>query len=248
VLVLLPPSETKAAGGDGPPLDLAALSFPALTPVRAKLTAALVRLAADVPASLAALRLSPRQRDEVARNAELWRSSTLPALARYTGVLYEALDLDGLSAAERARAQARLAVSSALFGVVRGVDPVPAYRLSAGSLLPGVGPLRAVWRPVTEPTLSDVDGLVVDMRSAAYAALARIPSAVAVRVVSKDAAGRRIAVSHHNKAHKGRLSRALATAAAEPDSAEDVARVAKAAGLRVELTADGSLDLVVPSH
>ena len=34
VLVLLPPSETKQPGGDGPPLDLTTLSAPQLTPLR----------------------------------------------------------------------------------------------------------------------------------------------------------------------------------------------------------------------
>ena len=37
MLVLLPPSETKAAGGDGGPLDLASLTAPELTPVRSRL-------------------------------------------------------------------------------------------------------------------------------------------------------------------------------------------------------------------
>ena len=39
---------------------------------------------------------------------------------------------------QRARAGRRLAVGSALFGLVHGEDPIPAYRLSAGSALPGL--------------------------------------------------------------------------------------------------------------
>ena len=79
MLVLLPPSETKAEGGDGPPLDLAALTAPELTGVRTELVEGLVKLAADVPAARAALGLSPKQDDEIARNAALWTSPTLPA-------------------------------------------------------------------------------------------------------------------------------------------------------------------------
>ena len=42
----------------------------------------LVELAGDVPASRAALGLSIRQDEEVARNAGLWTSATQPALHR----------------------------------------------------------------------------------------------------------------------------------------------------------------------
>ena len=58
MLVLLPPSETKRTGGDGPPLAAATLSFPELEPLRKELVDDLVVLAADVPASRAALGLS----------------------------------------------------------------------------------------------------------------------------------------------------------------------------------------------
>ncbi|WP_199439048.1 peroxide stress protein YaaA [Umezawaea beigongshangensis] len=244
MLVLLPPSETKATGGTGAPLDVDALSFPELTPVREKLLAALVELAADVPASLRALELSQRQAAEVTRNAELRSSPTTPALARYTGVLYDALDVRTLTRAQRARAERSLAVASALFGVVRGGDPIPAYRLSGGSAVPAIGPLGTLWRPALEPVLTGLDELVVDLRSGAYSALARVPSAVVVRVVSEDGSGRRKAVSHFNKAHKGLLARAVAASRAEPSDVAGLVRLASRAGLRLEPTGERSLDLV----
>ena len=243
VLLLLPPSETKAVGGVGAPLDHSALTCPELTPVREKIAHALVELAADVPGSLAALALSERQADEVRRNAELWRSPTMPALARYTGVLYDALDLPTLKKGERDRAFHRLAIASALFGVVRGGDPIPAYRLSGGSALPSIGPLGALWRPALEPALAEIDDFVVDLRSGPYATLARIPHAVTVRVVSEDGSGVRKAVSHFNKAHKGLLARALVVSRAEPKNLNGLVKVAKAAGFRVEKTGDRTADL-----
>ncbi|MCI2419120.1 peroxide stress protein YaaA [Saccharopolyspora sp. K220] len=245
MLVLLPPSETKAVGGAGAPLDLDGLSHPELTPTRRKLIEALSTLADDVPASLTALGLSQRQVEEVERNAELWDSPTAAALERYTGVLYDALDIRTLSAAERRRADARLAVASALFGLVRGTDAIPAYRLSGGNSLPGLGTLRRVWRPVLEPVLVKTDGLLVDLRSGAYAALAKIPNAVEVRVLSEDPTGERKVVSHHNKSHKGKLARALARCDDEPTSVEDVLDVANDAGLRVEREAARKLCVVV---
>ncbi len=76
--MLLPPSETKHPGGDGRPLDLAALTAPELTPARSRLAGSLVEIADDVPAARAALGLSPRQDDEIERNGALWTSPTRP--------------------------------------------------------------------------------------------------------------------------------------------------------------------------
>ncbi|GAB3581717.1 peroxide stress protein YaaA [Amycolatopsis endophytica] len=240
MLVLLPPSETKAPGGDGPPLRLDELSFPELNPLRRKLADAVVDLAHDVPSSLDVLGLSRRQGDEVARNAALWSSPTLPALERYTGVLYDALDYGGFGRAARAKADRRLAVASALFGIARGDDRIPGYRLSGGTSLPALGTLRSLWRPALEPALAEVDGLVVDLRSGAYAALARVPRAITVRVVT--AGGK--TVSHFNKAYKGKLAAALATASREPSTVEGLIAAAEKAGITLDRVGEQELELI----
>ncbi len=246
MIVLLPPSETKRGGGDGAPLRLDALSFPALNALRGALVDELVALAADAPRCRRALGLSAGQDGEIGRNLALWESPTLPAILRYTGVLYDALDTESLPATALSRARARLAVGSALFGLVRADDPIPAYRLSASSKLPGQPTLASRWRPALEPVLNEVaaDELVVDLRSGSYAGLGRLPGAVRVDVVSERADGHRSVVSHFNKAHKGRLARALVSSRADPDSAAKVAAVARKAGMRVE-RAGNELTIVV---
>jgi cytoplasmic iron level regulating protein YaaA (DUF328/UPF0246 family) len=247
VLLLLPPSETKHPGGDGAPLDLCSLSSPELGPIRTELAESLVKLADDVPASRAALGLSPRQDDEIARNAALWTSGTMPAIERYTGVLYDALDVRSMTRAQRARADRRLAVGSALFGLLGAGDAIPAYRLSAGSALPGLPSLRTIWRPALVPVLASVDDLVVDLRSGSYAGLAPVPGAVTVEVLSERPDGSRAVVSHFNKAHKGRLARRLATSTAEPTDAGGLRRLLARAGLHVEHRSGTALTLVVPA-
>jgi cytoplasmic iron level regulating protein YaaA (DUF328/UPF0246 family) len=236
VIVLLPPSETKRSGGDGPPLRLDDLGTPDLTPLRAELVADLVGLAENPDACRRALGISGGQDAEIARNASLRTSPTMPALHRYTGVLYDALDIDSLHGAAAARARARLAVGSALFGLLRADDRIPAYRLSATSKLPGRPGLAARWRPMLEPVLADLADreLVVDLRSGAYVGLGRLADAVRVDVVTEHPDGRRSVVTHFNKAHKGRLARALVTADSEPGDAAAVAKVAGRAGMRVE--------------
>jgi cytoplasmic iron level regulating protein YaaA (DUF328/UPF0246 family) len=248
VLVLLPPSETKIDGGDGPPLRLQALSHPTLDPVRKALVDELVELAADPAACRTALGISARQDAEIARNGALWTAPTMPALHRYTGVLYDALDVRSLRGAAAERATARLAVGSALFGLLRAADPVPAYRLSAGSALPGGGTLAARWKPVLDPELAAIaaEQLVVDLRSGSYAALGRVPGAVTVNVLAERPDGSRSVVSHFNKAHKGRLARVLATTRAEPADAAAIAAIVRRAGMRVERRGQ-ALEMIVPT-
>jgi uncharacterized protein len=236
VLVLLPPSETKRDGGDRPPLHLESLSFPALTPLREALVDEVVALADDVPASRRALKISPTLDGEIARNAALRTAPTLPAIARYTGVLYDALDFGSLRGAAAERALTRLVVGSALFGLLRADDSVPGYRLSATSALPGGETLAARWQSLLVPELERLAAgeLIVDLRSGSYMSLGRLPGAVRVDVVNERADGTRSVVSHFNKAHKGRLARVLAGSRSEPADAAAVAAIARRAGFAVE--------------
>jgi cytoplasmic iron level regulating protein YaaA (DUF328/UPF0246 family) len=67
-----------------------------------------------------------------------------------------------------------------------------------------------------------------------------------VDVMTEQPDGRRTVVTHFNKAHKGRLARALATARSEPDDAASVAALARRAGMRVERKSDELTIVVVP--
>lgn len=251
--VLLPPSETKAPGGDGPAVDLDRLGFPALNPVRQTLIDAVTDLCADPDRrsqARTALGVAASKDAEIGATAEVRAAGTRPALQRYTGVLYDALDLASLPPSARSRADERLLITSALFGLVRGGDLVPAYRFSAGSRLPGRGPVAADWRPVLAPVLGELlaEGApVVDLRSGAYAAFAAAPGAITVRVLSEAVPGdpgTRSVVSHFSKHAKGRLARALVASRADIGEVAAVVRVARRAGLRVERTGPTTLELI----
>jgi hypothetical protein len=232
VLVLLPPSEGKRYGGTGAPLDLAALSFPALTRTRRDLLKDLVRLAKkETDALQQALGLSAGQRDEVLKDRDLLTAPTLPVMELYTGIVYDNLSYATLPARARRRADESLVVASALFGLLRPSDRVPSYRLSGSTVLPGLGGLAPRWKPALEPVLADA-GFVVDLRSGAYAKLARVPGAVEVRVL-RDEGGKRTVVSHDNKWTKGKLARALCAEGAA--SVADVAEVGRSVSDDVEV-------------
>ncbi len=150
VLILLPPSEGKTPPARGRPLDLGTLSHPGLGPTRERVLAALVELCGGPPGpALAALGLSPGQAGELGLNAGLMRARTAPAARVYTGVLYERLRLPELPK----RARDRVLIASALWGMVRPDDRIPAYRLGIGARLPGLGPLAALWRPALQAAL-----------------------------------------------------------------------------------------------
>ena len=245
MLILLPPSEGKASPAQGPRLAWSKLSFPELTPARKEVADALVRLSAG-PATKAraTLGISARQDDELERNRGLLASPTAPAGEVYTGVLYDALDLASLDARARRRAASDIAIASALFGLLRVTDRIPAYRLSADTTLPGVGRLAGAWRePVAEAiTAAAGRGVVLDLRSSAYVALGPVPAALSDRTVVarvlQEKGGKRTIVSHHNKATKGRIVRGL-LGEATPRTVADLAGALGAAGYRVELAPPG---------
>lgn len=232
MLIVLPPSETKAPGGSGPALDLEGLSFPTLTPVRSALIDELSDL--EVTDAMAVLGISEKLRPEAEANRELRTSPTMPALHRYTGVLFDALSAPTLPEL----AWDRLAVGSALFGVVRAGDLIPRYRLSGGTKL-DERTMRSRWGRLITDALAEED-FVVDLRSGAYQQLGKVPGAVTVRV-EKDGK----VVSHFNKHYKGELARVLASAPVSAASAADVVDIARAAGLDISPTSATELTLVV---
>jgi uncharacterized protein len=237
MLLLLPPSETKRDGGDPTPLALDLLSHPDLTGLRAELVERVVGLAGDRDATMRALKLSQRQVGEVERNRRLRDAPTMPAIDRYTGVLFDALDPSTLSAEARAFAGNTVVVHSALFGLVGALDPIPAYRMSHDSRVPGVR-LRAFWRESLTRLLASRSGVILDLRSEGYAELGPSPAradSVFVRVVSVEADGRRRALNHFNKHAKGRFTRAFVQARPQIGSLDELIAWARAEGFRLDL-------------
>lgn len=241
MLILLPPSEGKAAPKRDKPLDLASLGFPGLTDVREQVLDALVTLCASDPEKAAATLDVPKsQLDLVGLNARLRTAPTARADHIYTGVLYDALDVATLSAGAKRRAGSRLAITSSLFGLVAPGDRIPAYRLSGDVVLPGIGSVAAHWREHLGPAASEAlgHGLLVDLRSTMYAAFWRPPPELAKRVatvrVLHEVAGKRQVVSHFNKATKGRIVRALLECATNPRTPKKLAESLTNLGWTVE--------------
>ncbi len=214
-MLLLPPSEGKETGGDGPPWTRAGHSIPALNAGRRRVRDAVrARLAQDEGARLLGARGATLD-----RALEEWRtldrSPTLPARERYHGVVWTALDPAGLSPAARRLLDERALVVSGLWGLVRASDPLPAYRLKMSANVPPLGVLARHWRPAVARTLRRLagDDWVVDLLPDEHRAAVDVPALGRTRLLRVDLvadgpAGRR-AVGHAGKSHKGRLARAI---------------------------------------
>jgi cytoplasmic iron level regulating protein YaaA (DUF328/UPF0246 family) len=247
VLALLPPSETKRDGGTGGPLDYSGLAYPRLNPKRRMLVRALRTLARDRDATVAALKLGHTQEAEIERNRALATAATMPAIDRYTGVLYDALDAATLDRAQREFVARHVIVHSALFGPVSAGDPIPAYRLSHDSRLPGL-PLKAHWNVAIQAALAPTEGVILDLRSEAYVALGPVPTGpqtVYFRVVADAGAGARRALNHFNKKSKGEFVRALVRHGEDFSHVEALCDWANSSGFRLAPGAPGELELVV---
>ena len=110
------------------------------------------------------LGVAPGLAAQVERNRRLREAPAQPADRVYTGVLYEALGLATLPPEARARAEQSVVIVSALFGVLRPSDRIPAYRLSMDVEMARMGPLARLWRAVLDPVDDERGGRRADRR------------------------------------------------------------------------------------
>jgi uncharacterized protein len=178
----------------------------------------------------------PRERLLAAVDPALLTAPAIPAAQLYTGVLFGALGLEDLP-------WDGVLIASALWGVVRPGDRIPAYRLDMSAKPSGIGALAAYWRDPLRAALPD-RGLVLDLRSGSYAAAWKPRRAIhlSVRGFTEAPDGTRTVISHMAKRVRGDLAR-LVLQAGGAERPEEVAEIATAGGMRVELS-DGSLDVI----
>ena len=238
MLILLPPSETKRVGGAGVLRVETLRGGEELSDVRAAVRDALVELSADPAAAAKPLKLGVKNQGELDHNLNIGESGVMPSIERYTGVLYDALDAQSLDRSARSWIDARVLIQSALFGLIRASDEIPAYRLSAGSRLPALGePLKRVWSRAHDLVELENGDLVLDLRSKDYGALAPLPAGVGyfLNVVQRGPDGAVRALNHFNKAAKGDLVRRLATTNAGARTAEELVEWGASAGLELSV-------------
>jgi cytoplasmic iron level regulating protein YaaA (DUF328/UPF0246 family) len=190
MLILLPPSEKKKAATSPEKFNLSSLAFaPELSALRAITT------------------------------AEYDSSQTSPAIEIYDGVLYQGLGWNSLSATQKKRANSRVLIVSALFGLVKPLDQIFQYKLKIDSKL---------WREAIA-TVSEkfTKELVIDCRSSTYKSVWALNPENTVEVrVFKVSGTERIVITHMSKKYRGELTRHLLVQPSDPTTPADVQHMA----------------------
>ena len=219
-MILLPPSEGKATGGKGPPWESVDQSFPALADPRREVVHALVEAmggSSETRSKLLGVKATKAE-EATAVNLDVATAPTMPAIDRYTGVLYDALNYPSLPAKVRRGVDRQVVVFSGLWGVVRPTDPIPDYKLKMGASLPGLGKPARFWKPLISDAVAGAiaaskTDMVWDLLPNEHTA-AWDPSVAGRRIrvrflddVVKNGERTLVTVSHWNKLLKGALVR-----------------------------------------
>jgi cytoplasmic iron level regulating protein YaaA (DUF328/UPF0246 family) len=207
LIVLLPPSEGKAPGGEGPPWSPDDGAFGGLAPQRIRVHNALKRAKGGTAKALGAT--GELLRSAKAANLAAVGGPTLPAHQRFTGVVWGHLDPPTLAA----RPDTEVLVLSALTGLTAWDDPVPDFRLKLSASLPPVKNLATFWRPTLSAALNDrlAGHTVVDLLPNEHrAAWTPDPERYDLRRPALLHRGGKPA-GHGGKAAKGLLARAVLT-------------------------------------
>ncbi len=207
-ILLLPPSEGKAEGGNRRRQRWA--------PDAGSFGAALGDRRGEVVAALAALhggdeKLLGVTGDHLLRaqsaNTSLVGAPVLPAWQRYTGVVWDHLDPATLPPPARKQ----IVIVSGLLGLARGDDPVPDYRLKMGATLAPIGKLSRWWRASISAELARVARrrVVVDLLPQEHRGALELGGLDGVSITLVDPSGK--PGGHFAKAAKGELARAILT-------------------------------------
>ena len=190
MLILLPPSEKKKSATGSEKFDLSSLVF--------------------------ASELSDTRMAALASHDS---SRTSPAIEIYDGVLYQGLNWKTLSAAEQKRANSKVLIVSAIFGLVKPMELIFDYKEKIDNKL---------WRDsIAKIAAKYSDELIIDCRSSTYKGVWPINPANTVEVrIFQIAEGKRKVITHMSKKYRGELTRHLLKQASEPKTPAELHHIA----------------------
>jgi cytoplasmic iron level regulating protein YaaA (DUF328/UPF0246 family) len=222
--ILLPPSEGKAPGGDdcrnwfdiADDRRLNAYCEMDL-PRRAVINALLASLSQPTASLSKLFSVKGERLDEaIATNGKLPAGPLMPAIHRYSGVMYDFLDYDSMDSTGQAAFNEHVVIFSGLWGLLRPMDLIPDYKLKMDASLPGLGKVSAFWKPLVSALLNPMldERVVWDLLPGAHRAAWDGKANYAARwqvkfVQPGERKGKPVykTVTHWSKALKGALVR-----------------------------------------
>ena len=124
MIILIPPSEGKVSGGNLPPIKL--------TPTQQVMYDTLREFDGNMSKLLGVQGKALEHAKLV--NAHILTAKTLPAILRYSGVVYEAISYATLSPQAQSYANEHIRIVSGLFGLITPTTTIPEYKLKIEKL------------------------------------------------------------------------------------------------------------------
>lgn len=193
--ILLPPSEGK---NDAPGVGVFSENSNALLSDTLPVLRHGKRLKVAERAKFYGVNSAEKAKAAHALNQAVPDAPVLPALERYSGVVYDHIGLDTLDTA----AKKRLLVVSGLFGLIQGSDGIPRYKQPVNPWL------TRYWKPTNTARLQALAGgePVLDLLSQSYQKALDYPNRIQIDFRVQ---GGKKAAGHFGKAIKGRFVRFL---------------------------------------
>ena len=138
------------------------------------------------------------------QNQAIFKEKCVPAIERYTGVVYENIGWSDLSKKAKEYMQDHILIFSGLFGMVEPLTLIPNYKLKMNVLS-----LQHHWRPILTETLNK-EKLIIDLLPQVHRK-AYTPNKNVLKVdFSVIKKGKKVAAGHFGKAVKGQFIKYLA--------------------------------------
>ncbi|MFT4249750.1 MAG: peroxide stress protein YaaA [Candidatus Woesearchaeota archaeon] len=184
-IVLIPPSEGKQEGGSNAAIQAHTITQQLLKEIHQQ-----------NPKKL----YSSRVEEAEELNKQVLTAKTLPAIQRYTGVLYKALDYSTLNNKEYFNKYVR--IPSALFGLIQANKNIPNYKLP-------ITKLQAAKKWKEENSKQLTEAFVIDLLPQAHKKSVSYKSGVEIEF-TQEKNGKTVRAGHEGKRIKGLFIRWLA--------------------------------------
>lgn len=190
--ILIPPSEGKTPGGEGKPLRRVKAPVKEMIERLTTFEGNWEKLLGVKGGAMAAA---------IEANRNLLRTATMPAIQRYTGVVYQGIDYSSLENASQVFFDRHVRIVSAIFGLVEPQRPIPDYKLKIEKL-----EAADYWHPLIARELSDC--LVIDLLPQAHKKAVSYKNGIEVEFFVEKS-GKKKSAGHFGKLIKGRFVRWL---------------------------------------